>query len=66
MFCPYTVNRKIVTQVTREYNENGNEALLEQVESNTASYPPCLKEKCGAWENGGCNYYGEKPVKGRD
>ena len=63
MCCPYAVNRHSVTQITREYNEDGQEILFEQIDNNTVPYPECLKEKCGAWKNGQCGYYDDNGKK---
>lgn len=39
MKCPYTVNRKTVSQTTFEYDENGMQVLQTTVENNNASFP---------------------------
>ena len=56
--CPYAVDRRTVAQVSYEYNEEGVPVFQQTVENNTASFLECLREECGAWQDGRCRYRG--------
>ena len=58
MKCHYAVDRHCVTQTIFEYNEEGVETFRETVEHNTAEFVDCLQERCGAYQNGRCEYRG--------
>ena len=58
MQCPYAVDRHCVSQTNFEYDESGVEIFRQTVEHNTAAFTECLQEKCGAWQNGRCEYRG--------
>ena len=58
MKCPYAVDRRTVMQTSFEYNEEGAEVFRQTVENNTASFVECLREECGAWQDGRCRYRG--------
>ncbi|MPN52721.1 hypothetical protein SDC9_200383 [bioreactor metagenome] len=58
MTCPYAASRKIITQTTFEYDEDGNQIVQQTVETNTAEFLKCEKEQCGAWRDGRCRYRG--------
>lgn len=58
MVCPYAVHRKVVLQVTKEYDEEGYETSLQQIENNMAQFVECQQENCGAWQDDKCNYRG--------
>lgn len=57
MKCPYAVNRKTVSQTTFEHDENGVQIFQQTVEMNNASFPDCLQQECGAWNDGLCQYH---------
>ena len=56
MKCPYAMNRKTVSQTIFEHDENGVQTFQQTVEDNKASFPDCLMQECGAWENERCCY----------
>ena len=58
MKCPYAVDRHCVSQTKFEYDEDGAEIFRQTVEHNTAAFTECLREDCGAWQNGRCGYCG--------
>lgn len=58
MKCPYAVDRRTVAQTSFEYNEDGALTFQQTVENNTASFVECLREECGAWQDGRCRYRG--------
>lgn len=58
MKCPYAVDRRTVSQTSFEYDEDGVEVFRQTVEDNTASFLECLREECGAWQDGRCQYRG--------
>lgn len=56
MKCPYAVDRRTVAQTTYEHDEDGVLTFQQIVENNTASFVECLREECGAWQDGRCQY----------
>ena len=58
MKCPYAVDRRTVAQTSFEYDEEGVEIFRQTVEDKTASFLDCLREECGAWQDGRCQYRG--------
>ena len=56
MKCPYAVNRHTVSQTAFTYDESGNQTFQQTIENNTADFLDCLKEQCGAFRNGRCQY----------
>ena len=56
MKCPYTVNMLVVEQVQNEYNSDGTHAGYQQITNTKREYIDCLREECGAFYNGRCNY----------
>lgn len=58
MVCPYAVDRNIVIQINREYDEEGTEIKFIQAEKNSAKFLKCQQADCGAWYNGRCQYRG--------
>lgn len=56
MKCPYAVHRKRVTQCKLEYNDEGNQEKITEVEKNEAIFAECLQHECGAYHNGSCHY----------
>lgn len=56
MKCPYAVDRHCVSQTKFEYDENGAETFRQTVEHNTATFVDCMKQECGAWQDGRCRY----------
>lgn len=56
MKCPYAVSRHTVSQTIFEYYEDGNQKFQQTIDHNTAEFVDCLKENCGAWNDGRCRY----------
>jgi hypothetical protein len=58
MKCPYAVNRKVVTQTSMQYDENGCQTSYTEYQNNQAEFVNCLEEECGAYnkETGKCEY----------
>ena len=56
MFCPYAVDRKVVTQTIFEYDESGSQTMQQTIENNEASFTACKEKECGAWQAGRCQY----------
>lgn len=53
MFCPYVRSAfGRYTHINYDENENENGSMILEVYQNAE----CLKEKCGVWKNGECNY----------
>lgn len=60
MKCPYAVHRQTIRQTTIEYNGENMQTGYTEIEKNSAAFLKCLKENCGAWQNGKCCYNGER------
>lgn len=56
MKCPYAVSRHTVSQTVFEYDEDGKQTFQQTTEHNNAEFVDCLKEECGAWCDGRCQY----------
>lgn len=56
MKCPYAVSRHTVSQTIFEYDEDGKQTFQQTTEQNNAEFVDCLKENCGAWHDGRCQY----------
>lgn len=56
MKCPYVIHRRMVTQSSIEYNEDGQQNSWTEVRNNIAEFAECKKENCGAWHRGKCCY----------
>lgn len=56
MFCPYAVNRNVVTQCSFEYGEDGEMTISQTIEHNNAEFIKCKENECGAWREGRCCY----------
>ena len=56
MKCPYCVNTVQVVQTRNEFNESGCTTFSEEKSLLHRKFVSCLKEDCGAWQNGRCNY----------
>ena len=59
MKCPYAVNRDIISQSSYEYDEEGRQTVTTEIIHNDANFVNCMKEECGAYKNGRCNYKGD-------
>lgn len=57
MKCPYAVNRRMVSQTTFEFDEEGKQTAQQTVENNNAEFVTCIERKCGAWCDGRCQYH---------
>lgn len=60
MKCPYAVTRKVVTQTSMQYDENGNQTSYTEYQNNTAEFVNCLGEECGVYnkDTQKCEYKG--------
>lgn len=56
MKCPYAVNRNLVQQTIYEYDDGGEMTFQQVIEQNAADFVDCLKDDCGAWRDGRCQY----------
>ena len=56
MKCPYAVSRHTVSQTIFEYDDDGKQTFQQTTDHNTAEFVDCLKENCGAWRDGKCQY----------
>ena len=56
MKCPYAVNRHLVQQTIYEYDDDGEMTFQSVIEQNAADFVDCLKDDCGAWRDGRCQY----------
>lgn len=56
MKCPYAVNRHMVQQTIYEYDDDGEMTFQQVIEQNAADFVDCLKDDCGAWRDGRCQY----------
>ena len=56
MFCPYAVDRHVVSQTIYEYNEDGTTKMQQTIDHNTAKFTECKQQECGAWRDGKCCY----------
>lgn len=56
MKCPYAVNRHLVQQTIYEYDDDGEMTFRQVIEQNAADFVDCLKDDCGAWRDGRCQY----------
>ena len=58
MKCPYAVSRKVVTQTTMQYDENGCQTSYTEYQNNQAEFVNRLEEECGAYnkETQKCEY----------
>ncbi len=56
MKCPYAVNRHLVQQTIYEYDDDGEMTFQQVIEQNAADFVDCLKDDCGAWRDGRCQY----------
>lgn len=43
-------------QTIYEYGDNGEMTFQQVIENNTAEFVDCLKDDCGAWRDGRCQY----------
>lgn len=62
MKCSYAVDRKIVSQITRERDENGFETVTTEVINNKCKFLECEERNCGAWDDytAKCKYNASK------
>ena len=58
MKCPYTANYRIITQCSREYDEDGQMTISTDIQNQEVQLIDCLKEECAAYKDGQCNYRG--------
>ena len=58
MICPYILSQKTEVQAVHEYDDNGRNVGDSQVDNITYTPAKCLREGCGAWRKGRCQYYG--------
>lgn len=57
MHCPYACKTKTEFESWYQtYNENGQVEKCITSRNYCFTYEECLKEDCGAWYNGRCNY----------
>ena len=56
MKCPYTIHRKIISQIAFEYNTDSNVTIQTETINNVAIMVDCVQKDCGAWQNGKCCY----------
>lgn len=56
MKCQYAVNRHLVQQTIYEYDDDGEMTFQQVIEQNAADFVDCLKDDCGAWRDGRCQY----------
>jgi hypothetical protein len=59
MKCPYENDIEQVNQTSYDYNESGQNTFYEHKLFEHRTFVDCLKENCGAWQDGKCNYRGE-------
>lgn len=50
MICPYTVDVRTVTQWQYEYDAEGRQSLVTQVDNSKRIEHKCKKSECGAWD----------------
>lgn len=56
MKCPYIKqNVTITTAFTLKY-EDGNCEAWNKIDNTSVELMNCLKDECGAWRNGRCNF----------
>ena len=58
MKCPYAVHRITTTTTEHQYDEESKHIRTNEETTNQAVFVDCMKEECGAWQNGKCNYRG--------
>lgn len=58
MKCPYCCSHQTVQGIAYEYNEDGIVTMQILIENNDIKLHDCLREECGAWQNGRCAYVG--------
>lgn len=56
MTCPYAVNRTVSIQTKFEYDDDGRQTFQQSIEAHNAKFLLCVREECGAWRDGRCQY----------
>lgn len=56
MKCPYTTDTEQVNQTNYEYDDDGKTIFYEHKMVEHQTYIECLKEECGAYNDGRCRY----------
>lgn len=56
MRCPYACDIETAEEVTQEHDENDNLIFRQTKSFSHRKYISCLREECGAWQGGRCNY----------
>lgn len=56
MICPYTVDVKDVTQWSYEYDAEGRQSVVTQVQITKRFEHQCVGSECAAMKNGKCCY----------
>ena len=58
MKCPYIQKQITLEECTQEFDDNQCCTSLTTATVKSIELPECLKENCGAWNNGRCAYRG--------
>ena len=58
MKCPYLPKSVTAEETAQEFDDNFNCTAITTETVKNIELPDCLKENCGAWQNGHCNFKG--------
>jgi len=58
MKCPYIQKQVTVEETAQEFDDNQCCTSLTTATVKSIELPECLKENCGAWQSGHCNFKG--------
>jgi hypothetical protein len=58
MKCPYIQRQITVEETVQDFDDNFNCTAITTETVKNIELPDCLKENCGAWNDGRCAYRG--------
>jgi hypothetical protein len=56
MKCPYIQKQITLEKCTQEFDDSQCRTEITTKTIKNIELPDCLKENCGAWQNGHCNF----------